>query len=427
MSPSCPRELKRSSDSVGSPNAARGFWALGKAFRAAVIVPSYLADSVQNYFRELGCSHLTVLGEVRGSPNVILIADPTEVSDQRYDTLLRDEKTVELVALHGRFDDIEDALIFPGKFSLGEVCSMLPSHCRLHIDVGYDVETPDLLAGLQQPIRTIFISTSSPLFLSLESQSLEEASALFAESNPDYFILKENRGGARLLKKREGRIEALPAQLGSTANSVGVGDVFAATFVAYSDSDPIEAAWRATYSSSAYSQTTCPDLFKRYVERDERLSLDEMRALGGTLLPWHMRPTFEIYLAAPDFAGSDRNAIERALQALRYHNFQVRRPIAENGELPMNADNAAVRTTYKNDYDLLKRCELVFAIPTARDPGTLVEIGLAIEAGIPVVVYDPTGDSKNTMVVAGSAVYSNDLDACLNGAFDLLSRRMAAS
>jgi nucleoside 2-deoxyribosyltransferase len=81
-----------------------------------------------------------------------------------------------------------------------------------------------------------------------------------------------------------------------------------------------------------------------------------------------------------------------------------------------------LRATYEKDCELLKKCELVFAVPTGRDPGTLVEIGLAIEAKIPVVTYDPDGANNNTMVTAGSSFYSPDLDACLNALFCLLSR-----
>jgi nucleoside 2-deoxyribosyltransferase len=64
----------------------------------------------------------------------------------------------------------------------------------------------------------------------------------------------------------------------------------------------------------------------------------------------------------------------------------------------------------------------VFAIPIERDPGTLVEIGLAIEMRKPVVTFDPRDENRNTMVVRGSASYSSDLDVCLNGTFDALSK-----
>jgi nucleoside 2-deoxyribosyltransferase len=68
----------------------------------------------------------------------------------------------------------------------------------------------------------------------------------------------------------------------------------------------------------------------------------------------------------------------------------------------------------------------VFAVPTSRDPGTLVEIGLAIAAGIPVVVFDPTGENANTMVIAGADHYAIEMDSCLNAIFRLLSYKAPA-
>jgi nucleoside 2-deoxyribosyltransferase len=70
---------------------------------------------------------------------------------------------------------------------------------------------------------------------------------------------------------------------------------------------------------------------------------------------------------------------------------------------------------------MLEECSLVFAVPTGRDPGTLVEIGMAIEKDIPVVVYDPGSENMNTMVMAGAVHYSSDLDSCLNAVFTALS------
>jgi nucleoside 2-deoxyribosyltransferase len=410
----------------GVAHAARGFWALNERFRAAVVIPSYLEGIVGDYFGKLGCTNLVILGEIKGSPNVTLIFDPTEVTDQKYETLLRDEKGVQLHELGDAFSDVEDALIFPGSFSLRDVCEFLPDSARLHLDVAYDVNTTEALVGFKQGIETILISTSSPLFLSVGASGILNLSEAFAEAKPATIILKENRGGSRLLATSTGHIEELPAQLGTTVNSVGVGDVFDAAYLTHIGKGPIEAAWRATYSSAAYAQTTDLDLFKTYVQRDNRLSLDEMKALSGTFLPWDVRRAFPIYLAAPDFAAADRVALERAISALSYHNFNVRRPVIENGELPPGADEAMLRATYRKDYDLLKECALVFAVPTGRDPGTLVEIGLAIESSVPVVVYDPSRECANTMVIAGSSLYSDNLDACLNAVFTLLSQKRAS-
>jgi nucleoside 2-deoxyribosyltransferase len=65
---------------------------------------------------------------------------------------------------------------------------------------------------------------------------------------------------------------------------------------------------------------------------------------------------------------------------------------------------------------------LCFALPLERDPGTLVEVGLALAVKKPVITYDPLKENANTMVMAGSMVYSDKLDTCLNGLFEAMSR-----
>ena len=77
---------------------------------------------------------------------------------------------------------------------------------------------------------------------------------------------------------------------------------------------------------------------------------------------------------------------------------------------------------YEMDLNILRECDVLFAIPLEKDPGTLVEIGIAINEGKPVVTYDPRKENNNTMVIAGSSVYSQDLDECLNGLFTEMSR-----
>jgi nucleoside 2-deoxyribosyltransferase len=405
----------------GIAHAARGFWALDKPFSAAVILPQYLEAQTRKYLQALGCVDFFVMGYVRGAPNVTIIADPTEVSDQEYETLLRDEKTVVSCDVDLTVATYTDILIFPGSYDLLTVCAALPSEAALHLDVAYDVNNQKDLVNIKQHIGTVFLSTSSVLFQSLPVRDFNAVINAFMACDPSVIILKENRGGARMLIAGTGVTEALPAQLGTTVNSVGVGDVFASAYVAYAKYGHIAAAWRASYTAASYSQTTFPDLFKSYVVRDLKLSLDDMQQLGGTFLPWEARQEYQIYFAAPDFSYGDRVAIDRAIASLAYHNFLVRRPVFENGELPPGSGAAALERTYHADYDLLQKCALLFAVPTARDPGTLVEVGIAIEAGIPVVVYDPDQDNANTMVMAGAKHYSAELDSCLNAVFRILS------
>lgn len=404
----------------GIAHAARGLWAIGAPFAVAAISPKYLRESAKSFLQEFGCMEFIDLGEVIGAPNVMVIVDPMEVGDQGYENLLRDHKRVELNDVHGELSKYESILIFPGVYDLNEVQRMLPENARIHIDIAYDITQVSDLSNLASKIETVLISTSSEIFSEIGANGIQELSQNLAPLSPATIVLKENRGGARI-SGNGATVECIPALLGITANSVGVGDTFSAAFVAFLNEGILSAGLKAARVSSAYSQTTFPDLFKTYVERSLNLSVEEMSDLGGTFLPWEERPKFPIYLAAPDFSYADRRAINEALRSLQYHNFNVRRPVQENGELPLDSNLGALTQVYSKDVELLATCALVFAVPTDRDPGTLVEIGLALQMNIPVVVFDPTQECTNTMVIVGASCYSQSLDQCLNAVFTTLS------
>lgn len=419
-----PRGMENKLRLGGVVHAARGLWALGVPFVVAAFFPGYLERIARDYLTALGCETFTTLGYVNGAPNVMLIFDPTEVDDQEYEALLRDEKRIEFIddLSAASFSEYEDALVFPGSYDLASLCRLMPENIRLHIDAAYDVEAFEDLHKLERTVTTIFISTSSELFKRHGTAGIDQLAANCADLHLEALILKENRGGSRLRICSTGRTEEIPAQLGNTANSVGVGDVFDATYLAYRGVGLVEAAWRATYASSAYAQTTEPDMLRKYVDRDKAFPLAGLQLLGGTSLPWEARPQYQIYLAGPDFTYQDTSAIERAVSALEYHNFKVRRPVKENGEVPRDSGYGTLAVTYRKDVELLRDCRLVFAVPTSRDPGTLVEVGLAIAQGIPVVVYDPDKECANPMVIAGSDCYSQNLDECLSATFIALSK-----
>lgn len=230
----------------GIAHAARGFWALNQPFAVAAVLPSYLESSAQTYLAAFGCKKFTKLGTVVGAPNTMLIFDPTEVDDQEYDDLLREEKQVQITQglKENDFSEFEDALIFPGTYDLSTICKLLPVNIRLHIDAAYDVKDFKDLFRLDRKISTIFTSTSSKLFKACDSGSFDQLVSNFSDTHPEALILKENRGGSRLRIFQTGENEEIPAQLGITVNSVGVGDVFDAAFLAYREAGLVEAAWR---------------------------------------------------------------------------------------------------------------------------------------------------------------------------------------
>ena len=405
----------------GIAHAARALSALDKPFGVAAVCPSYLQDDARNLFSRLGCADFIPLGEVSGSPNIVLISDPVEAGDPGYDNILRSRATVRLSKVSRQLEKYRRCLVFPGRFDLEHVVDMMSPNVELHLDIAYDIPDVASLAVFRGSVGTVFLSTSSDLFRSLGSGGVTEIDAQLSVLDASTFVLKENRGGARVMDRETTRIVGIPAQIVRTLNSIGVGDAFSAAFVSLLDEGVTCAGWRSSRVAAAYAQTLSLQDFRCLVSRSLLLSVEEMRGLGGVYLPWEARPEREIYLAAPDFSYGDRRAIDLAVRCLEYHNFRVRRPVLEVGELQDTAKTGERRQVYDRDVELLRRCSLVFAIPTRRDPGTLVEVGMAVNAGTPVVVYDPENECDNNMLTAGTRLHSRDIGACIDEVFCALS------
>lgn len=406
----------------GVIHAARGLWACSLPFSVAAICPSYLVQEATNYLMAHGCTEFIWLGDISNSPNVVLISDVTEVGHQGYEELLRERKTVSILDVGDQLEKFEQIVVFPGEYPLSKLSEFLSSKADITLDIAYGVKSFSELECFKGRIQSIVISTSSDLFEVLGDESLDPLLASARSASASYLLLKENRGGSRLFNLIEGSVDEVPAILGETVNSVGVGDVYAAVMTALTPAGVIEATWRGAQVATRYAQTTYPDDLRRDVQRDLKLPMELVRSLGGVSLPWHERAAFNIYLAAPDFSYIDKQELDEAVSALEYHNFNVRRPIQENGEVARPADIHTLREVYSKDIALLEACDVVFAVPLEKDPGTLVEVGYALKSNTPVITYDPRGENKNTMVMAGSEVFSTSLGECLNGLFSCLSR-----
>lgn len=411
----------------GVAHAARGLWSANVEYAVAAFCPSYLVDEARRYLGSCECKEFVWLGDVVGAPNVIFLKDATELADQGYEELMRESKEVQIHEQLPSLDLYERVVFFPGQFNISSILHLFSSAAIFSFDIAYDFDDFSLFKVIPGKIGAIVISTSSLLFMRL-GERIETLIAEVQQHQPEVFLLKENRGGSRLFDLKSGEVEEIPANLGETVNSVGVGDVYSAVMVALSAMLGWKgAAWRGYQAATVYARSTFPDDIKRDIQREFCLPLKDVQAMGGVFVPWHDRQNYSIYLAGPDFSFMEKAELEYAVESLTYHNFKVRRPIVENGELLRPASEYDLQRTYHMDYQLLKECDLVFAIPLGRDPGTLIEMGMAIEMGKPLITYDPRKENNNTMVMIGSQVYSFDLGECLNGVFKAVSKiRMTA-
>lgn len=413
----------------GVLHAARALSALGINFSVAAALPAYLRADAERAVRDYGASACHIIGDVTGAPNVLLVGEPTEAGPQGYELLLRDGAACALnLPLLSECLSAEtppDVLIFPGSYDLGAALEALrSSSARVHVDAAYGLHDPNTLARLGRPLSTFITSTSSQLFLTRYRGDPPALATDLLGSYAERVLLKENRGGARLFSAD--RVVPCPAQASATRHSVGVGDCFDAVFVGKRrDVGDLAALQYASCIAAEYASTLNLDRFRQAVRGHLAIPPAEISTIQGVQLPWEQRPKAQIYLAAPDFSYVDTTAVEATVAALEYHNFKVRRPVREHGELRPDAPKAERTHAARADAALLQECALIVAVLPYDDPGTLVEIGLGVRAGQPVIVYDPHDRVRNPMVSELALAVCTTLTDVVAAVFRTVAQRVA--
>lgn len=405
----------------GIMHAARTLWALDCPYTIAYCAPEYFDDGVQENARNYGTASTTKIGNVTGCPNVILVGDVFEAGPQGYEFLLRQRQHCELYLdeLRHSIKDATDVLLFYGDFDLP---SLLPvvgqSKAAVHFDANFEPHTPQAFDALGRPFDTIILSTSTPEFLGKYQGDITKACSSLLDKHCHLLLLKENRGGARLFRNGARTIQT-PAQPRNVEHSVGVGDCFDAVFTALRGTKTDAAAMAfAACIAAEYACTTYLELFKERTQAWLAVPDHEMVDMAGTVLNWESRSPINVYIAAPDFDSVDRAPIDRAAEALRYHNFRPRLPIRENGQMGEKASVARRQSLCDADLQLIDECQLMLAVLLYDDPGTLIEIGIAAERGMPVIVYDPFGRADNLMLTQLPFLVSRKLDEVITAVFD---------
>lgn len=402
----------------GIVHAARCMYALDAEYSVAYFAPSYLDSHIANYLKEMGCNEVIKLGNVTNSPNTVLIQEVKEVGDQGYDFLLNEDVKIDYdqsnLAVLEKFDKI---LLFAGNYDMPLVMSY-NTHAHYYLDITNDVAHFSKLVGLH--FRTLFLSTSSPLFKNEYSNI--ESLIKDCGSVCEQFVLKENRGGSRSYDFKTNVLIQTPSITSPIVHSVGIGDVFDTFVTAFDQVSPFEEnLLNASYVAAEYAQTTFPDEFKTMAKHFLQLPIEDKRN-NGVCLPWDVRKDLNIYIAAPDFDFVDTKPVDYICNALTYHNFTPRRPILENGKMPAGANKAMKQKIFLSDMVLIDSCQIVLAVLLYNDPGTLLEIGIAAERGMPVLVYDPYSIAENCMLTELPNVVSADADHIISELFKYASK-----
>ena len=124
-----------------------------------------------------------------------------------------------------------------------------------------------------------------------------------------------------------------------------------------------------------------------------------------------------------DYDYLDVKHIDVLCNSLVYHHFVPHRPIKENGQMSPNASKEERLNLFCSDMTLLSNCNMLIAVLLYNDPGTLIEIGLAAQRGIPTLVYDPLGIADNCMLTELPVMVSGDLDKIISKVFTEYSKQ----
>ena len=404
----------------GIVHAARGLWAMGVDYTIAYFAPLYLDSHIQNYMRHFGCKQIIKLGNVTNCPYTMLISEVKEIGDQGYEFLLRDDIHIEYdEQAITELNSFEDLMIISGSYDMNVIVSNISSDVRIHCDVANNVKSIEKL-NLGRKLETLFVSTSSDLFHNLFSDANSFFSILSSFAN--VIVLKENRGGSRVFDSATGYTYNISSQTSPIQHSVGVGDVFDVVSIKGPYEKLEERLYLASWIAKEYASTTFPVDFKNAVKIDMSLKIDQLKSSKGCFLPWEVRQNCHIYIAAPDFDFVDIRLIDSICASLTYHNYVPHRPIKENGQMSNRAEKKERAMLFSADMALFENCNMLIAILLYNDPGTLIEIGLAAQRGIPTLVYDPYRKADNCMLTELPTLVSSDMDTILSKVFNEYSK-----
>ena len=122
----------------------------------------------------------------------------------------------------------------------------------------------------------------------------------------------------------------------------------------------------------------------------------------------------DIYYASGWFTKEQR-ANYRMIVPLLQEKYVLFEPMLKAGEAAPNEELTLEKagSILKADIDGIHRCQMLFADISFRDTGVLVEIGAAIERGMPIILFDNSSRPRMNCMLAGCAT------ACLRNKEDI--------
>ena len=405
-------------------HSARAFSALNADFSIAYYAPSYLEEDINNVTSKLN-GKCYKLGTINKCPNVMIITESKEIGDQGYYNVLNAQAKYE--DSNDILDIVKlvnptDILINPGRYNTSFILNKLQNlNIKIHIDMHYDSDS--LLNQYSGEIETIILSTSSDLFKKNCKGTQNGVIEYFKNYNIKNILIKENRGGSYCYNVKSGSITEAYSYPTKIIHSVGVGDVYNSVFILNKYNDLNNNMTLASLIASQYASTMDFDMFKTRVS-DILENYKKYSQLKGIRLSWEDRKNTYIYMAAPDFPYVNTDKFNKLSECLKYHNFNLRFPIRENGLSDEKTTQVQKAKIFSKDMELLQMCDLLIATLLYNDPGTLVELGAFGQMKKRTILFDPYKCCKNLFAEQFSTYYCQTIEEVVEKTFELLKKEI---
>jgi len=244
--------------------------------------------------------------------------------------------------------------------------------------------------------RLALVLNEGELF-ALSDAPFEQAMDIQVQQLPDQaevVIVKSGPHGAFVYEGGK-RVGAVPVYKSENVYKIGSGDIFTAMFAhgwMEKGLPPLEAADQASRYVAHYVETRQPQMPATLPDRS----------------PWSPRkPPGKIYLAGSFFSAEHRWLVEEARAALRSLAIPCFSPLHDVGVGTGKHIAAA-------DIAGLEDCELVLALLSDMDPGSLIEVGYAVRKGLKVLaVVENPGPQDLTMILGTDCVVYSDLSTAI--------------
>lgn len=258
------------------------------------------------------------------------------------------------------------------------------THCpRLYSEKGAKAER--LIYVLNRTELTLLFNR----FNAEQITNLEIMASWLLKQEDAYAIVVKCGSKGAFAYLADGTSERIPAYQTQVVSPIGSGDSFVAAFAHYSlarDMDVFEASRLASIATAFYVQ-------KGTMTVDTNLV-----SFAETLTPHKFDTKVErkrVYLAGPFFNMGQMWLINQCKACLEEAGLDVFSPYHELGIGP-------AEVVAPEDVKAIEECDIVYALFDDHDPGTLFEIGYAIKANKPVVIYSEKSSDEHLKMYEGT-------------------------